>query len=819
MVSREKMKVLGLFFALGVVMTSTAEAEEGSQLAGGTREALARIDQGKQENEQRAAKLVAEANDLLIRNKYLEARDKYIEAVKIFEQFPSETFRQKTDWCRRQIGKCYSYMAEDAMLLAEERAQARDFEEAIAICKEAIKYSPENAAKLQSRIERYEKRQAKALMIAETSEEKLLPNLKTQQYQIQVLLEQGRQLINAKDYGKALRKFQEVLLLDPYNADAIQNVKATYARIDKIGLSRYRDEHRKMISEVEWKYSIPILPEGDSSAAKNLIDEGPKVKAEVKLSPLQQKLNSIIIPRIDFEDVTITAAVKNLRDQSRQQDPERLGVNIFLRTGGAPQVTQQNPGEEGYPPGLQPQPQPQPQPQLINNPEGEEGGVDNEQRITLLIQNKSLMDAIIKLCDTAKLRYKVEKYAVVLAPEGIALENMETRLFPMDQAPVDDPENEQALKNYFKGVDFPAGSQIVYDSRINRLIVTNTPENLQKIDEIVNELLKQQDPMIQIMAKFIEISQNDLDELAFNYQLSVNSAVSATSAAGDGKYTATRKTRWDEGSNALMRYYKTDTGNDTASDPMTDSTFSYVWANDRGTRFVASMFALNWASSEDVLSSPRVTTLPDQMATIEMVTERYFPDEWEIVDLSMNNAGGSSDSSGSSGSTYWIPTSAGPQPTFESEPTPLGIKFSITPKIVDLDRRMINADINLPILTLSGWMEYDARTIETDGSVDGEYYRMPIFDKRVIKTEVTVYDGETIVLGGVAQDTTTVVNDKIPILGDLPLVGRLFQSKYTESEKRNLLVFLTCRLVKPDGSAFFPDEDRSRGLPDFGRNH
>lgn len=810
MVSREKVKVLGLFVAFGVALVPSAGAQEGSQLSGDTREALARIDQGKQENEQRAAKLVAEANDLLIRNKYLEARDKYIAAVKIFESFPSETFRQKTAWCRRQIGKCYSYMAEDAMLQAEERAQARDFEEAIAICKEAQKYSPENAAKLQARIERYEKRQAQALLMAETSEEKLIPNLKTQQYQIQVLLEQGRQLVNAKDYGNALRKFQEVLLLDPYNADAIQNVKVTYARIDKVGLARYRDEHRKMISEVEWKYSIPILPEGDSAAAKNLIDEGPKVKAEVKLSPLQQKLNSIIIPRIDFEDVTITAAVKNLRDQSRQQDPERLGVNIFLRSGGAPQITQQQiPGEEGMPP--------VPQPQV--NAEGEEGAVDNEQRITLLIQNKSLMDAIIKLCDTAKLRYKVEKYAVVLAPEGIALENMETRLFPMDQAPVDDPENEQALKNYFKGVDFPAGSQIVYDSRINRLIVTNTPENLQKIDEIVNELLKQQDPMIQIMAKFIEISQNDLDELAFNYQLSVNSGTQATSTS-NGKTVATRRTRWDEGSNALLRYYKSDTGNeDSSGDPMTDSTFSYVWANDKGTKFTASMFALNWASSEDVLSSPRVTTLPDQMATIEMVTERYFPDDWEIVDLSMNNAGGSSDSSGSSGSTYWIPTSAGPQPNFESDPTPLGIKFSITPKIVDLDRRMINADINLPILTLSGWMEYDARTIDSDGNVDGEYYRMPIFDTRVIKTEVTVYDGETIVLGGVAQDTTTVVNDKIPILGDLPFVGRLFQSKYTESEKRNLLVFLTCRLVKPDGSAFFPEEDRSRGLPNFGRNH
>ncbi len=803
MVSREKRKVLGMFLALGVVLTP-AGAQEGSQLSAGTREALTRINQGKQENEQRAAKLVAEANDLLIQNKYLEARDKYIAAVKIFENFPSETFRQRAAWCRRQIGRCYSYMAEDAMLRAEERAQTRDFEEAIAICKEALKYSPENAAKLQARIERYEKRQAKTLVMAETGEEKLIPNLKTQQYQIQVLLEQGRQLVNAKDYGNALRKFQEVLLLDPYNADAIQNVKATYDRIDKVGLARYREEHHKMIAEVEWKYAIPILPEGDSAAAKNLIDEGPKVKAEAKLSPLQQKLNSIIIPRIDFEDVTITAAVKNLRDQSRQQDPERLGVNIFLRGGGVLQQTQpQNPDETGMPP----------QPQQAANAEGEEGAVNNEPRVTLLIQNKSLMDAIIKLCDTAKLRYKVEKYAVVLAPEGIALENMETRLFPMDQSPVDDPENKEALKNYFKGVDFPIGSQIVYDSRINRLIVTNTPENLQKVDEIVNELLTQQEPMIQIMAKFIEISQTDLDELAFNYQLSVNSA-------SDGD-TGTRRTRWGEGSNALMRYYKSDTDSNTInpsseSGPLTDSTFSYVWANDKGTKFSASMFALNWASSEDILSSPRVTTLPDQMATIEMVTERYFPEDWEIVDLSMNNAGGSSDSIGS---TYWIPSSAGPQPNFESEPTPLGIKFSITPKIVDLDRRMINADINLPILTLSGWMEFDARTMDTNGNVDGEYYRMPIFDKREIKTEVTVYDGETIVLGGVAQDTTEVVNDKIPILGDLPLVGRLFQSKYTESEKRNLLVFLTCRLVKPDGSAFFPEEDRSRGLPNFGRNH
>jgi len=72
-------------------------------------------------------------------------------------------------------------------------------------------------------------------------------------------------------------------------------------------------------------------------------------------------------------------------------------------------------------------------------------------------------------------------------------------------------------------------------------------------------------------------------------------------------------------------------------------------------------------------------------------------------------------------------------------------------------------------------------------------------------------------VGGVAADTVEVLNDQIPVLGDLPLVGRLFQSKYTKSTKRNLLVFITCRLVKPDGTPFFPAEVRPKGLADLGR--
>ena len=104
------------------------------------------------------------------------------------------------------------------------------------------------------------------------------------------------------------------------------------------------------------------------------------------------------------------------------------------------------------------------------------------------------------------------------------------------------------------------------------------------------------------------------------------------------------------------------------------------------------------------------------------------------------------------------------------------------------------------------------------GCPDGEFYKMPIFDDRKVNTEVMVRDGETVILAGVATDVTQIVNDKIPLLGDIPIIGRLFQSRYNESRKGNLLIFLSCRLVKSDGSAYNPAAaERRTGEASFGR--
>ena len=90
---------------------------------------------------------------------------------------------------------------------------------------------------------------------------------------------------------------------------------------------------------------------------------------------------------------------------------------------------------------------------------------------------------------------------------------------------------------------------------------------------------------------------------------------------------------------------------------------------------------------------------------------------------------------------------------------------------------------------------------------------MPRFEQRTVDTSATCSDNGTIVLGGMIRDEVSVVEDKYPVLGDIPLIGRFFQTKGRNSQKYNLLIFLSCRLVRPDGSPL--RERENRGLPPF----
>ncbi|MGV3533288.1 MAG: type II secretion system protein GspD, partial [Chthoniobacteraceae bacterium] len=84
----------------------------------------------------------------------------------------------------------------------------------------------------------------------------------------------------------------------------------------------------------------------------------------------------------------------------------------------------------------------------------------------------------------------------------------------------------------------------------------------------------------------------------------------------------------------------------------------------------------------------------------------------------------------------------------------------------------------------------------------------PIFSTRKVTTSVSVFDGATVVLGGLMREDVQKVEDKIPLLGDIPLIGRLFRSSVDQHLKRNLVIFVSARLINPAGEAVHGEEEK-----------
>jgi general secretion pathway protein D len=84
---------------------------------------------------------------------------------------------------------------------------------------------------------------------------------------------------------------------------------------------------------------------------------------------------------------------------------------------------------------------------------------------------------------------------------------------------------------------------------------------------------------------------------------------------------------------------------------------------------------------------------------------------------------------------------------------------------------------------------------------------LPRFRLRQVTTSAIVWDGQTVVLGGLITEDITKLKDKVPILGDLPFVGRLFRSESSTTSKRNLMIFVTPTIIDPSGNRFHSEDE------------
>jgi general secretion pathway protein D len=224
------------------------------------------------------------------------------------------------------------------------------------------------------------------------------------------------------------------------------------------------------------------------------------------------------------------------------------------------------------------------------------------------------------------------------------------------------------------------------------------------------------------------------------------------------------------------------------------------------------MRALNQKKGVDLVSAPKVTTQSGKQATIEIIREFRYPTEFDPPQLSAAN-GAQYTPVVPNSPTGWETKNTGI--TLEVEPTVSADAYTIdlrlAPRIVEFDGFInygspINASVQISDLPES------AQTFTATQNVINQ----PVFSTREVETQVSVYDGQTVVMGVLMREDVQKVQDKVPILGDIPFAGRLFRSNVDQHIKKNLIMFVTASLLDPAGQPLIEaiEEDELVPSPD-----
>lgn len=306
---------------------------------------------------------------------------------------------------------------------------------------------------------------------------------------------------------------------------------------------------------------------------------------------------------------------------------------------------------------------------------------------------------------------------------------------------------------------------VVADLRTNTLIVRDLPQNVRDIISVVKKLDVPVN-QVEIEARIVTVQDGVLDEIGVRWGISQQNGSFGYGGSIDGNlgWNGNINTDSDSGSDSDSddSGFTTSGGNQSNSvDDFLNVNLGATSANAGSIAFQVAklgndllldleLSALQSESKVEIISSPRLVTTNKRPAYIEQGTEIPYLE---------------SSSSGAASIAFKKAV----------------LSLSVTPQITS-DNKLV--------LDLLVTQDQPSSTVKS-----GTGEAVAISTQR-IGTQVLVNDGDTVVLGGIFQNQNTKTVDKVPLLGDLPLVGWLFRREYSNIAKRELLIFVTPKVMK-----------------------
>lgn len=511
-----------------------------------------------------------------------------------------------------------------------------------------------------------------------------------------------------------------------------------------------QDTHEQLLEKIHNVWQLPT----------NTNVDGQSTPTSLTITDTSIDLNKIILPKIHFDNLPLSQAIKLLSDLTEAYDIHNYKLNFILLD-----------------------------PRHLN------------PTVDLNVQQMTLNKVLYFISQATNFSFRVEENNIIFQSDNDINLPEETRFFPiargivlqiLQYSPLQEgantPSEETQLKAFFSkiGIPFNETSGFAYDG--TRLIVTHKPLYLNRIERVLKSY--QDIYQVVIEAKFLEVQQQTLDELNLRWNSSTKTNLQFDTHPSL-RTLADLQNSIQKAAPQIPNHLV---------QPLTTPLINFTSILN-GYQMGCMMRFLEQKADSDLMSAPKITVLSGCKADIVVAQELRYPQSYRDShsEVGFNNC---SNRLASSAGTSLM---SGTPENFTTRN--IGVEMTVLP-IVENNRR-ISLKLEPSVTEFEGYVEYGGYNVVTSGNTFKEYssgYYQPVFSTRRISTEVTLENGSTVVMGGLTREEIKDVKDRIPFFGDIPLIGKLFRSKSQSTQKRNLLIFVTAQLLDSKGRAVQPNE-------------
>ncbi len=638
-------------------------------------------------------------------------------------------------------------------------------------------------------------------------------------------------------FDKAYETFRNVLRIDEYNTAAQQGMeKISNARSRYYTAARNSARSRAM-ADVTAAWQEPIPP--DELPIDNL---GTDIGGDARLqeSDLDKILTSVNIGKINLEDADINEAMEVIRAQVRlyaenSGDPVTLNINTNFGAPGSPLYKQVMGRRITI--------------DLTNISLKDLLDVISSKTGTAYYPTASGLEITYSGRDAGPLETRTFRVPPSFFNETPADDEDTTDVFSTNAeksvsiARVD-PKRSLAAH----GITFPPGSAVQYLPASWSLTVRNTPTNLQDIQTIVSSL-DSPDRQIVLNVTMMEVNESTLKELGFDWLVDISLGSHTFGGGGTSQKSPSADGIMDQvpvlgtvtnsapvvsaGLRSGGQVFQTDSiekliaaGSSTnfANTGASAQRAPAILAA-RGIWSVADvtviMHGLNQKKGTDILGNPQLIVKPGAEQTIfSDMKVMFYPESYDQPQISqtqmpvaLNNAGGAN---GNRVGRVNVPmvTPAFPNSFVkyggdnENPGDGIGTALVVHDAELDEEKNIVRLSLTTYQNEFDGFVNYGTPVTPAVLDENGDVGQVimtenkilkPIFTSKMANTSISITPGNVLVLGGVRKSRLVKFQDKIPILGDAPLVGRFFRSEGEERETKVFLIFAKVDVIDPTG--------------------